>query len=171
VRDRWRLNERPTIRRTVRKAVPYLRVQVFVVVLPLRRELNRLVAAGFGILENVSFVIADDDLFVVVIENVAGIEKEVSGLEWRRSFQSARRYFLTSSWVPQTVGQTPKNHSKRKPGRAFEKIGVQFANAQPAMGVGMTEGAADLKQPEENRGALAFWSREKLLLRVGADDE
>ena len=58
---------------------------------------------------------------------------------------------------PQTVGQTPKNQSKRKPGTAFEEIGAQFANAQPVMDVGMTEGAAYLKQPEENCGALAFW--------------
>ncbi len=55
---------------------------------------------------------------------------------------------VTDERYPQTFGQTPKNHSKRKPAAAFEEIGAQFANAQPAMDVRMTECAADLKQPE-----------------------
>lgn len=59
-------------------------------------------------------------------------------------------YFIVGAnqRYPQTFGQVPKNHSKRKPTAAFEKIGAQFANAQPAMGVDMSEYVADLKQPE-----------------------
>ena len=40
----------------------------------LRRELHALVAADFRIFEGFAFVIADDDLFVVVIDNVTGID-------------------------------------------------------------------------------------------------
>jgi hypothetical protein len=40
----------------------------------LRRELHALVAADFRIFEDFAFVIADDDLFVVVIENVTGLK-------------------------------------------------------------------------------------------------
>ena len=47
-------------------------VQILVVVLPLRRELD-VFASGLGILEDFSFVIANDDLLVVVIEDVAGL--------------------------------------------------------------------------------------------------
>ena len=79
----------------------------------------------------------------------------------RSSSKRAQIFFnvmvIADERYPQTVGQTPKNRSKRKPGTAFEEIGAQFANAQPAMDVGMTEDAAYLKQPEENCGALAFW--------------
>ena len=79
----------------------------------------------------------------------------------RSSSKRAQIFFnvivIADERYPQVVGQTPKNRSKRKPGTAFEEVGAQFANAQPAMDVGMTEGAAYLKQPEENCGALAFW--------------
>ena len=83
-------------------------------------------------------------------------------LDSRRSSSKRAQIFsnvivIADERYPQTVGQTPKNDSKRKPGTTFEEIGAQFANAQPAMDVGMTEGAAYLKQPEENCGALAFW--------------
>ncbi len=79
----------------------------------------------------------------------------------RSSSKRAQIFFnvmvIADERYPQAVGQTPKNRSKRKPGTAFEEIGAQFANAQPAMDVGMTEGAAYFKQPEEYRGAFAFW--------------
>ena len=51
-----------------------LRVQIFVVVLALRRELQVL-GPGLGVLENFPFVIPDHDFFVVVIENVTGIDR------------------------------------------------------------------------------------------------
>jgi hypothetical protein len=41
----------------------------------LRSELDRLIPAAFGILEDFAFVIADHDFFVVVIEDVAGIDR------------------------------------------------------------------------------------------------
>src|SRR4029077_12100832 len=53
---------------------PTLRVEILVVVLPLRRELHVLVP-GFGVLEDFPFVIPDHDFFVVVIENVTGIDR------------------------------------------------------------------------------------------------
>src|SRR5205807_1376807 len=43
-----------------------LGIQVLVVVLALRRELDGLVAAGLRILEDFAFVIADHDFFIVV---------------------------------------------------------------------------------------------------------
>jgi len=52
----------------------YLRIQIFVVVLALRRELN-ILASGLGVFENFSFVISNHDLFVVVIQNVTGINR------------------------------------------------------------------------------------------------
>ena len=45
---------------------------------------------------------------------------------------------------PQASGQIPERYSKRKPGAAFEEIAAQFAKADPAMNVGMAEGAANL---------------------------
>jgi hypothetical protein len=39
------------------------------------RELHGLIACRFGILEDVSFVIPDHDLLVVVIENLTGIDR------------------------------------------------------------------------------------------------
>src|SRR5438094_10675640 len=50
-----------------------LRVKILVVVLALRRELHVLVP-GLGVLEDFPFVIPDHDFFVVVIENVTGID-------------------------------------------------------------------------------------------------
>src|SRR5947207_7079912 len=50
-----------------------LRIEVFVMIFSLRRELDVLVPT-LGILEDFAFVIADHDFFVVVIENVAGID-------------------------------------------------------------------------------------------------
>jgi len=55
-----------------------LRVQVLVVIFALRRELHRLIAAGFGIFEDFPFVIADDDFFVVVIKDVTGIDRDLA---------------------------------------------------------------------------------------------
>src|SRR5215831_5220766 len=52
----------------------HLRVEILVVVLALGRELQVLVA-GLWILEDFSFVIPDHDFFVVVIENVTGIDR------------------------------------------------------------------------------------------------
>src|SRR3954471_23795275 len=52
-----------------------LRIEVFVVVLSLGSELNVLVSA-LGILEDFAFVISDHDFFVVVIEDVAGIDRD-----------------------------------------------------------------------------------------------
>ena len=45
-------------------------------ILALRRELHAFVAAGLGILEDFTFVIANHDLFVVVIKNVTGIDRD-----------------------------------------------------------------------------------------------
>ena len=50
----------------------HLRVQILVVILALRRELDVFVP-GLGILEDFSFVIANHDFLVVVIEDVAGL--------------------------------------------------------------------------------------------------
>ena len=44
-------------------------------ILSLRRELDGLIAAGLRILEDFSFVIADHDLLVVVVEDVTGIDR------------------------------------------------------------------------------------------------
>ena len=52
----------------------HLRVEILVVVLALRRELQVL-APGLGILEDFPFVISDHDFFVVVIENITGIDR------------------------------------------------------------------------------------------------
>jgi hypothetical protein len=54
-----------------------LRVQILVVVLALRRELDAFVP-DFGILEDFSFVISDHDFLVVVIEDVAGIDRHLA---------------------------------------------------------------------------------------------
>ena len=43
----------------------------------LRRELDVFVS-GLGILENFSFVVSDHDLLVVVIEDVAGIDRHLA---------------------------------------------------------------------------------------------
>ena len=74
-------------------------------------------------------------------------------LDSRRNFSKRAEIFFNIIVVaderdPQTFGQTPKSHSMRKPGAAFEEIGAQFANAQPPMDMGMSECAADLKQPK-----------------------
>src|SRR5712671_6653692 len=55
----------------------YLRVEILVVVLALRRELEVLVP-GLGVLEDFPFVIPDHDFFVVVIENVTGIDRHLA---------------------------------------------------------------------------------------------
>jgi hypothetical protein len=60
-----------------------LGIQIFVVVLPLGSELDGLVTAGFGILEDFAFVIADHDFFVVVIENVTGIDRHFAAAAGR----------------------------------------------------------------------------------------
>src|SRR5262249_33381244 len=52
----------------------HLRVEILVVVFALRRELNVLVS-DLRVLEDFAFVIADHDLFIVVIKNVAGINR------------------------------------------------------------------------------------------------
>ena len=44
-------------------------------ILAVWRELHGLIVAGLGIFENFSFVIAYHDLFVVVIENITGIDR------------------------------------------------------------------------------------------------
>src|SRR5438067_13224559 len=54
-----------------------LRVMILVVVLALRRELQVLVP-GLGILEDFPFVIPDHDFFVVVIENVTRIDRDLA---------------------------------------------------------------------------------------------
>src|SRR5258707_186301 len=59
------------------------RIQIFVVIFSLRGELDGLIAAGFGIFEDFSFVITDDDFFVVVIENVAGIDRHFAAATGR----------------------------------------------------------------------------------------
>lgn len=53
-----------------------LRVQILVVIFPLRGELDSLVGAGLGVLEDVAFVIPDHDFFVVVIEDVTGVDRD-----------------------------------------------------------------------------------------------
>src|SRR2546423_1476462 len=58
---------------TIRRVARRLRVQILVVILALRRKLDVFVP-GLGILEDFSFVIPDHDLFVVVVEDVAGID-------------------------------------------------------------------------------------------------
>src|SRR5216684_7713074 len=60
-----------------------LRVQIFVVIFALRRELDGLLAAGLRILEDFSFVIADHDFLVVVIENVTGIDRHFAAAAGR----------------------------------------------------------------------------------------
>jgi hypothetical protein len=45
--------------------------------------LDSLIAAGFGILEDFSFVIADDDFLVVVIQNVTGIDRHFAAAAGR----------------------------------------------------------------------------------------
>src|SRR5437016_14402052 len=54
-----------------------LRVQIFVVVFALWRELHVLVSK-LWVLEDFAFVIADDDFFVVVIKDVTGIDRHLS---------------------------------------------------------------------------------------------
>src|SRR5438552_12538031 len=54
-----------------------LRIKIFVMVFSLWGELDVFVPS-FGILEDFAFVIADDDFFVVVIENVTGIDRHFS---------------------------------------------------------------------------------------------
>ena len=51
-----------------------LGIQILVVILSLRGELHGVIATRLGVFEDFSFVIADHDLFVVVIQNVAGID-------------------------------------------------------------------------------------------------
>ena len=45
--------------------------------------MHRLIAAGFGIFEDFAFVIANHDFFVVVIQNVAGINRHFAAATGR----------------------------------------------------------------------------------------
>ncbi len=63
------------------------------------RELHGLIAGGLGIFENFSFVIADHDLFVVVIENVAGIDRHFAAAAGRVDYKL--RHGVTSSVTAQ----------------------------------------------------------------------
>src|SRR5437667_11490066 len=62
---------------TLSKEQSALRIKIFVMVFSLRGEVDVFVPS-FGILEDFAFVIADDDFFVVVIENVTGIDRHFS---------------------------------------------------------------------------------------------
>src|SRR4029077_742856 len=65
-----------TARQRLRSNDNRLRVQIFVVVFALWRELHVLVS-NLWVLEDFAFVIADDDFFVVVIENIGGINRHL----------------------------------------------------------------------------------------------
>jgi hypothetical protein len=54
-----------------------LRIKIFVVVFSLWSELDLLVS-GFWVLEDFAFVIPDDDFLVVVIQDVAGIDRHLA---------------------------------------------------------------------------------------------
>src|SRR5262249_6302404 len=60
---------------STRQQTSTLGIEILVVIFSLRSELDRLIAAGLGILEDFSFVIANHDLLVVVIQNVTGIDR------------------------------------------------------------------------------------------------
>src|SRR2546423_6226197 len=53
-----------------------LRVEILVVILSLRGELDRRVGAGLGIFEDLAFVVTDHDFFLVVIKDVTGVDRD-----------------------------------------------------------------------------------------------
>ena len=50
----------------------------------LGRELHALIAAGFRVLEDFSFVIPNNDFLVVVIQDVAGIDRNFAATAGER---------------------------------------------------------------------------------------
>src|SRR6476659_8865407 len=78
----------------------HLRVEILVVVLALRRELQILVSS-LGVLEDFPFVIPDHDFFVVVVEDITGIDRNFAAAA--RSVDNELRHSVTCSVAAQRL--------------------------------------------------------------------